>query len=205
MDDFVSGLLQGLCRWMWACSPTMIPSLVRSRGAVRGLWWFARNMPRYLVTLRVMGALHTHLACVAISLHNGCTYCAYGHAHALELIYFRDRNRLFPVDAATLARWQGLPPRRLAEKLRGVLEEAGMHAEALWVDRILGLARGEQQPFGPNEKRLAHLVGMVGVMNAAAMECEVVPGEAMDTVNKDSDVKGRHAVALAAAAAEGSG
>jgi hypothetical protein len=200
VETIVSRMLQRMCRWMWDCAPTIIPALVRSRGAAGSAWWFVRNMARYLITLRVLGALRTHLACVAISLHNDCTYCAYGHAHALELIYFRDRGRLFPVDAATLARWQGLPPRRLAEQLRTVLEDAGLHAEALWVDRILGLATGAQQPVGGTEARLAHLVVMVGTMNAAAMDCAVVPGEAMDTVNKDAAVKARHAAALAAAA-----
>lgn len=195
-NDLVTGMLQGLCRWMWDCSPRMIPTIVRERGAAGALRWFAANMPRYLVTLRVLGPVRTHLACVAYSLLNGCTYCAYGHAHALELIYFRDRGRLFPADAARLATWQDLPPRRLAERLRAVLEDAGLHGEALWVDRIIDLAVGGQQPVDRDEVRLAHLVGMVRAMNDAAMGCAVVHGEAMDTVNRDSGVKAGHAAAL---------
>lgn len=197
-EQRVAAALGALCRWMWHCSPRMIPRLVTRRGTLGSLMWFAGNMPRYMLTLHVLGPVRTHLACMALSMRNGCPYCAYGHAHALELIYFRDRRRLFPVDATTLAGWQGLPPRELTALLHQLLEQAGLHCETLWVDRVLDLAAGTQLPIDRAELRLAHLVRMVAVMNDAARGCPIAPGEAMDLVNRDIEVKTRWAAAMAA-------
>jgi hypothetical protein len=196
-EPLVARMVQAMCRRMWGCSPEVVAALVRQRGSASALLWFAVNMPRYLMTVRVLGALRTHLACVVLSLHNGCAYCAHGHAHAVELLHLRDTGRMFPLDAATLASWEGLPPRRLAQRLRAVLAEAGLHAETLWVDQVLDIATGAAQPVDHEERRLAHLVGMVAVMNAAARGCTIVPDEAMDPVNKDVAVKARYAAARA--------
>jgi hypothetical protein len=198
LERLVVGLLERACRQIWGFPPRMIPFIVARMGAVRGLLWFMVNMPRYLLTLRALGTVRTHLACVAISLHNGCRYCAYGHAYALELIYLRDRDRLFPVDAGTIASWLDLDARQLGARLRDVLQQAGLQAEALWVDCTLALAAGDQQPVDDAEARLAHLVGMVGLMNEVAVANCVEPDEAHDTINKNVAVKERHASLRAA-------
>ena len=193
LEQLVIRLLEGMCRMMWGFAPRMIPHIVRSLGPGRSVTWFAVNMPRLLWTMHVLGPLRTHLAAVAISLHNGCTYCAYGHAFALELIYLRDRGRLFPVDARTLAHWQDVPPRELALRLRRILQEAGLHAETLWVDRTLALASGVTRPVDVDEARIAHLVRMLGRMNRIAIEAGVEPDEAQNPVNKDRGLKQRYA------------
>jgi alkylhydroperoxidase family enzyme len=198
LERFVTRMLEALCRVMWGFAPRMIPHIVRNLGPGHSVLWFAANMPRLLWTMYVLGPLRTHLAAVAISLHNGCTYCAYGHAFALELIYLRDRGRLFPVDARTLAGWQDLPPRELGRRLRGVLEEAGLHAETLWVDRTLALASGVTRPVDADEARIAHLVRMLGRMNRIAVEAGVAPDEAQNPVNKDYGLKKRYAELRAA-------
>jgi hypothetical protein len=182
-----------MCRALWGFSPRMIPHIVHRMGPFRALRWFASNFPRYLVTLRVLGPVRFHLACVAISLHNSCTYCAFGHAYALELVYLRDRDRLFPLDARTLAGWLNLEPRELERRLHGVLHEAGLHAEAVWVDRTLALAAGTQQPVDRLEARIAHLVRMLGTINKIAIESRVEPDEAQNPVNKNTAVKARYA------------
>jgi alkylhydroperoxidase family enzyme len=192
LDEFVVRALETACRWLWGFSPRMIPHIVARMGAVRAVAWFAANMPRYLLTMQVLGPLRTHLAGVAISLHNGCTYCAFGHAYALELIYLRDHDRLFPVDAHTLAGWLDLEPRQLGSRLRGVLQDAGLHVEALWVDRTLALASGAQQPVDGAEVRVAHIVRMLGTMNKIAVENQVEPDEAQNPINKDAAIKARH-------------
>jgi alkylhydroperoxidase family enzyme len=196
----VAGLLGACCRLLWGFAPRMIPVVVERKGAWAALQWFAANMPRMLLTMRVLGPLRTHLACVVISLHNRCVYCAFGHAHALELIYFRSRGRLFPLDARALDGWLGLHPRELGDRLRAVLQQAGLHAEALWVDRTLGLVTGDQQPIDRAEARLAHLVGMVGEMNRIANAEGVEPDEAHDPINKDEALKRRHEARRAVAA-----
>ena len=193
LERLVTGLLAAMCRALWGFTPRMIPHIVHRLGPGRALAWFAANMPRYLWTMQVLGPLRTHLAAVAISLHNGCTYCAYGHAFALELIYLRDRGRLFPVDAATLAGWRDLPARELGSRLRRALQEAGLHVEALWVDRTLALASGEQRPVDGDEARIAHMVRMLGRMNRIAVEAGVEPDEAQNPINKNTALKERYA------------
>ncbi|WP_181783626.1 hypothetical protein [Pseudonocardia pini] len=193
-------LLQAGCRAMWGFSPRMIPHIVAAMGAGGALAWFAANMPRYLVSMQVLGGQRTHLAGMVISLHNGCLYCAYGHGYALELLHLRDRDRLFPLDARTLESWLGLPPRELGRRIQEVLRAAGMQAEAVWADTTLGLVRGEQQPVDSAERRLAHLVRMFGTMNriAVAAGCHE-PDEAQNPVNKDCAVKRRNAELRSAA------
>jgi alkylhydroperoxidase family enzyme len=197
---FVIGLLSVCCRAMWGFVPRMIPEFVRRKGAASALTWFAANMPRMLTTMRVLGPVRTHLACMVISLHNSCVYCAFGHAYALELLYLRDRGQLFPLDARTLGGWLHLPPRELSERLREVLRRAGLHTEALWVDRTLGLVTGDQQPIDAAEARLAHLVRMVGMMNRLANDAGVEPDQAHDPINKNRAVKRRHEELRAVAA-----
>ena len=193
LDRTVVGILEAMGRRMWGFPPQIMALVVAEMGATGAALWFARNMPRFLHTRRVLGPLRTHLACIAVSLHNSCTYCAYGHAYALELLYLRDRGRLFPLDAATLASWLDLEPRELADRLHKLLEDAGMHAEVLWVDRTIGLATGTYTPVDRDEARLRHLVGMVGTMNRVAVDRAAEPDEAHDPVNKDAAVKARHA------------
>lgn len=190
-NGIVVGVLQCACRRMWGFAPAMIPVIVGRMGPGRAVLWFAANMPRYLVTLSVLGPIRTHLACIAISLRNGCSYCTFGHAHALELVYLRDRDRLFPLPAGTLATWLHLDPRQLRDRLRHVLQQADLHAEAIWVDRTLDLAEGAQ-PADGTEVRLAHLVSMVGTMNGIAVASAVASdGGAHNPVNKDAALKAR--------------
>ncbi len=191
-DGLVVTMLAAACHRMWGFTPGMVPAIVERMGSRRAIAWFAANMPRFLVTQYVLGSVRTHLACIAISLRNGCSYCAYSHGYALELIYLRDRNRLFPLGAATLATWCDLDPRRLRGRLRDVLERAGLHAESMWVDRTLDLVDGAQ-PVDRHEARLAHLVRMVGTINTIAIGADVQPTGAHDPVNKDTALKARHA------------
>ena len=132
----VVGTLESACRAMWGFPPRMIRPMVASMGTAGGLRWFTVNMPRCFMAQRTLGPVRAHLAIVLISLNNGCTYCAYGHAYALELLYLREHDRLFPVDARTMAEWTDLEPRRLTDRLRAALEQAGLHSEAVWADQF---------------------------------------------------------------------
>jgi hypothetical protein len=199
---WVTSVVQACCRQLWGFSPAVIAGVVQDKGPLRSLLWFIANMPRYLTTMRVLGPVRTHLACATISLNNGCAYCAFGQAYALELIYLRDTGRLFPLDVNTLSEWLDLEPRQLGAQLRGVLREAGLHSELVWVDLTLAFAAGEQQPIDDDEVRLAHLVRMISEMNRIADAIGAVPDGAQDAVNKDVGLKARHA-ALRHAAATG--
>ncbi|OLT21947.1 hypothetical protein BJF78_33590 [Pseudonocardia sp. CNS-139] len=171
----------------------MVPHIVHRMGPARALLWFAANFPRYLVTLHVLGPTRFHLACVVISLHNNCTYCAFGHAYALELVHLRDRGRLFPLDARVISGWLDLTPRELEQRLHALLRDAGLPVEAMWADRTLALARGIQHPVDAVEARIAHLVRMIGTINRIAVENHVEPDEAQNPVNKNAALKARYA------------
>lgn len=184
-------LLEGLGRQLWGFPPLLMSYIVDQLGPVRAVLWFLRNMPRYERTLKALGPLRTHLACVAVSLHNGCRYCAYGHAYAAELHYFRQHDRLFPVDAATMAGWIELPVADLRSRMRSTLEQAGLQVEVLWVDLALTMTDGRQGPMDRDESRIAHLVRMFAVLNAVGIAGKVPVDEAHDPLNKDIELKGR--------------
>ncbi len=200
-ERLVAGYFGSQCRRRWGWSPRTIPALVEQKGAVGAFFWLLSYIWRYRATTLAFGPLRTHLTCTAVALHNDCAYSAQGHAHALEMHYFRERNRLFPVTAQTIAGWHGLGTRELGERLRGALHEAGMHVEAVWVQRILDLAAGTQQPVDVVEVRLARVVGAVTVMNHAVRSWESEPEGAMDPINRDAALKARMAAARAAEAA----
>jgi hypothetical protein len=187
-----------MCQVVWGFAPRMIPHIVRRLGPGHAMLWIGANMPRMLWTMQVLGPLRTHLAAMAISLHYGCTYCTYGHAFALELIYLRDRGHLFPVDAHTIATWWGVEPHVLARRLQAVLQEAGLHAETVWVDRTLAIAEGAG-PTDRDEVRIAALVRMLGVMTRIAIEAGIEPDEAQNPINKNTALKKRYAQLRAAA------
>lgn len=184
-------LLEGIGRKPWGFPPLLMPFIVDQLGPMRAILWFLRNMPRYERTLKALGPLRTHLACVAVSLHNGCRYCTFGHAYAVELHYFQQHNRLFPVDAATIATWIGLPMADLRNRLRSTLEQAGLQVEVLWVDLALTMTDGRQGPMDRNEGRIAHLVRMFAVLNAVGIAGKVPLDEAHDPLNKDIELKSR--------------
>jgi len=88
-----------------------MPALVQHLGALGVLYWFARNMLRYERTRRIFGPLRTHLLGTTVSLINGCEYCAFGSAYALDLIYLRNHGRLFPLTVAEILQLRGRDPR----------------------------------------------------------------------------------------------
>jgi hypothetical protein len=192
-DRLAVRLLEGLGRQLWGFPPRLMAPIVADQGALGALGWFARNMPRYERTLRVLGPLRTHLACTAVSLRNGCRYCAYGHAYAVELVHLKERGTVFPTDAGTMSGWAGLEPTELRQRIVDVLQRADLHAEVLWVDRTLALAGATQRPVDQDEARIAHLVRMFAVLNAVGKAGGVEPDEAHDPLNKDTELKARNA------------
>ena len=191
--------LEALCRLMWGFPPTIIRLIVDEMGPVRAIGWFAAHMPRFLISRAVLGPVRVHLACIVVSLRNGCAYCAHGHVYALELLYFRQHGRLFPLDAHALDEWYHLDDRTLRNRFRTVLASAGMHTEAIWVDRMVALADGSQAPVAASEARLAHVMRMADTASRIAAARDAAPDEAHDPVNKDSAVKARHAALRATA------
>lgn len=193
LDAVPVGLLEALGKQLWGFPPRLMSSIVAELGPGPALTWFAVNMPRYERTLRVLGPLRTHLACTVISLQNGCRYCSFGHAYAVELVYLKQRDRVFPADAHTMCEWTEVSPGELRDRMCDVLERADLHAEVIWVDRTLAMARGQQRPVDRHEARIAHLVHMFALLNAVGVASKVEPDEAHDPLNKDRALKARNA------------
>jgi hypothetical protein len=192
--------LEALCRAMRGFPPTIVRLVVDHMGPLRAIGWFGTHMPRFLASRLVLGPVRVHLACIVVSLRNGCGYCAYGHVYALELLYLRQHGRLFPIDATALDEWYGLDPRALRVRLRTALATAGLHTEAIWVDRVVALAEGTQTPVDADEARLAHVIRMADTASRIAAAGNAAPDEAHDPINKDATVKARHATLRSAAA-----
>jgi len=197
LEPIVVAVLEAAGRWLWGFQPRLIVPIVERLGPVGSLGWFLWNMPRYQWTLRRFGGLRTHLLCVAISLVNGCAYCTFGHAYALELTYLRDQGRLFPLDEQAIGQLAGLPPATI-RRLVDALQDAHLHAEVRWLDCVFALTAGGQLPTDRDDVRIAHLVRMFGVLNSVGSASRILPGEAYDPLNRDDVLKRRYATLRAA-------
>jgi hypothetical protein len=183
----------------WGFRPTIQPYLIKQLGAFGGLRWGYQHMARYIAVNRALGPIRTHLACVTISQLNGCRYTARGHGLALELHYLRERDKLLPVDADTLAEWAGLPRAELRSKLAAALMSANLHVELMWVDKTIALVEGSQRPIDGDEARLAHLIAQFQVLNAVGVAAQPEYDEAHDSINRDEELKARLAALRTAA------
>ena len=192
LDGFAVRVLERIGQQLWGFPPRLMGPIVAQLGALRALGWFVGNMPRYERTLRTLGPLRTHLACTVISLYNGCRYCSFGHLYAVELVYLEQRGKLFPLDAHSVSEWIGMHPAELRRQMVGVLQQADLHREVLWVDATLALAGGSQRPVDAQEARIAHLVSMFRVLNDVGIAGHVEPDEAHDPLNKNVELKARH-------------
>lgn len=189
LDRVAVWLLHRLGIMLWGFPPRLMPVLVHRLGALGVLYWFARNMPRYERTRRILGPLRTHLLGTTVSLINDCEYCAFGSAYALELIYLRDHGRLFPLPLAEILQLRGRDPVAIRDRLAAALTKAGLPDEEQWLDRLLVVASGQPHPTGPDDSRLAHLVGIFAVLNECGIAGQITPDGAHDPINKDSQLK----------------
>ncbi|WP_037081040.1 hypothetical protein [Pseudonocardia spinosispora] len=192
LDKAAVTALERLGTRLWGFPPNLMKPMVSQLGPVRALWWFARNMPRYQRTLRVLGPLRTHLLCVTISLLNGCAYCSHGHTYAFELVFLREHGKLFQRCPESLETLCGLPPAEIRMHMLEAAQQAGLHDDVRWVDRAMRLTLSPgQRPTETDDLRVAHLVRMFGVLNRVTIADKTPPDEAHDPINKDEDLK-RH-------------
>jgi alkylhydroperoxidase family enzyme len=186
-------ILEVITARRWGFPANLMAPLVRELGPAKALIWFAVNLPRYERTLAVFGPVRTHLLATAISLVNGCDYCSFGHGYALELAYLREHNRLFPLSEQQLAELCGRPPALIRHRLQDAVRRAGLQSDSAWLDRAIELAgTTDPRPAGHDEVRTAHLVRMLGVLNAAAIADRTRPDQAHDALNKDIALKSRY-------------
>lgn len=189
----VTVVLERLGTHLWGFPPRLMAPTVAQLGPLRALAWFIWHMPRYERTLRAFGPIRTHLICTAVSLVNGCRYCAYGHGYALELAYLRERGRLFPLGAHAMVLLRGLPPGLMRHRMVGAAQRAGLHSEVRWLERAFELTLAEdRRPTEEDDIRIAHLVRMFGLLNSVGISSDTEPDQAHSPLNKDRALKLRH-------------
>ncbi len=187
-----TAMLEGIGQRLWGFPPRLMAPIVSYLGPRRALCWFIWNMPRYERTLRMQGGVRTHLMCTVISLINGCEYCTFGHAYALQLIYLREYGRLFPMDEFEFGRLLGQQPGMVRRRVEEALQFAGLHGEIRWLDRTVALASGDARPSDASEIWVAHLVRMFRVLNSVGISDRTTPDEAHDPVNKNGQLRLRY-------------
>ena len=199
IDRRASALLEWIGKRLWGFPPRLMPSIVRQLGGLGALRWFVSNMPRYEATLRAFGPVRTHLLCVMISLRNGCPYCTFGHAYALELAFLREHDALFPLDEQAIVELHHLEPDRIRDRMVEALRAANVADGVRWVDRVVTLSDPEVEALDADDRRVKHLVRMFGVLNSCGIADRIPPDEAHDPLNKDLGLKARYASLRAAA------
>lgn len=187
-------VLEGILKRRWGFPPRLMAPIVHELGPLRALCWMGWHLPRYERTLRVFGSVRTHLLCAAISVVNGCPYCTYGHAYALELAYLREHRGLFPLSEQAFDRLRGLSPAVIRHRLVEATRRAGLHNDVRWLDRAITLTLAERpSPTDEDDVRIVHLVRMFRTLNSVGIASAVVPDQAHSPLNKDSGLKMRYA------------
>jgi len=191
-------ILESIGSHLWGFKPNMMHHFVLEYGALKSVVWFVKHMPKYEKILKKWGPVRTHLVSTVVSTLQGCEYCTYGHAYALQLQYFKQTNKLFPLDESALMELHGLPETEVFRRLSDALTEAGLPDEIEVLDKVSVLRKqvstGKQNQ---EEEYLHHLMSMFSVLNACGIKRQVVPDEAHDPINKDKQLRERYAAVRA--------
>lgn len=203
LEKVAGWILGRIGRQLWGFAPILMPRIVERLGPVHAVRWMARNMPEYERILKLMGPIRCHLACVAASLLNGCAYCAYGHARPIQLYYFRNTGKLFPLDEHELIALSHVADEELTTRLEQALETAGLREEIAMFRRLRALKFGGAIPESDDDRRLLHLIRMFDVLNSCGIDRLVPWDDAHDPVARDKALQERYAQArLSSSAAE---
>ncbi len=189
-------ILESIGTHLWGFKPNMMRHFVLEYGAFKSVVWFVKHMPKYEKILKKWGAVRTHFVSTVFSTVQGCAYCTYGHAYAMQLHYFKQTGKLFPLDESELIELHGLPEENIVKRLGTALTEAGLPDEVEILNKISTLR--EHLPTGQlsqDDDYLLHLKSMFSVLNSCGIKRQVAPDEAHDPINRDEQLRERYAVA----------
>lgn len=169
--------------------------IVHQHGGFTSLKWFISHMPRYEKILKKYGPLRTHFLATEISVLNGCAYCIYGHAYALQLHYFRQYNTLVPLDEHEfLAMANASQPDKI-NQLRGLLNDSELTHEKHDFEEMLSLYSSESQVQGELSSDIYHLIVMFRFLNLCGIQGCTNPDGPHDPINKDLALQSEYAIA----------
>ncbi|MEL6854453.1 MAG: hypothetical protein AAFO83_05025 [Cyanobacteria bacterium J06607_13] len=186
-------LLGTLCDQLWGFRPNLIPTFVAQKGWLGALLWFARNMPRYERIRDRWGPIRTHLLATEISLLNGCTYCANGHAYALQLHYLRQTEWLFPLSESEILALQSLPEAEQIDRLEAALAEAGLSSAILDLRRLVELYEQPALAVTDKDRDMLQLIRMFADLNDCGRKYNLQIDQAHDPINKRREWRDRYA------------
>lgn len=197
-QGFAVKILESIGVHLWGFKPNMMQYFVLEYGPVKAVFWFMKNMPKYEKILKTWGPMRTHLVATTLSTLQGCAYCTYGHAYAMQLHYLKQTGVLFPLDEDALFTLHGLPEEIVYKRMTTALTEAGMPEEIFCIDRLAELKRlPENERTLQSENRdddnsLCHLINMFNVLNSCGIKHQVLPDEAHDPINQDKAIRTRY-------------
>lgn len=190
-DQVGVSTLKAVSNRLWHLRANLMDDIVDQHGTVSSLAWFARNMPAYEKILADWGPIRTHFLTTTLSLINGCGYCAYGHAYAFQLHYFKNTDQLFPLSEHNMGELIGQDEATIVAGLTSARTEADLADEIPWLERTLAV-EDSRAATDADEKRLLHLVNMFDWLNACGIAADTEPDEAHDPINKDTELRARY-------------
>jgi len=191
-DRVAAGILEGIASRLWGFKPNLMVPIIEQKGPASGLTWFLRNMPRYEDTWKTFGAIRTHVLATMISVLNGCRYCTFGQAYALELCYFERHGVLFPMGENQIIALSRLDSGIAVAQFTQALIDADLAEEAEVMKRMLAIRDGQLAVTTDEDRRLKHLSDMFSVLNACGVRGSVEPDQAHDPINRKPDVIERY-------------
>ncbi|MEM9944749.1 MAG: hypothetical protein AAF810_01610 [Cyanobacteria bacterium P01_D01_bin.36] len=185
-------VLETFCDQLWGFKPNLIRPLVRQKGAVRSLFWFIPNMLKYEGILERWGPIRTHLVAVHLCAINGCRYCVFGHAYALELTYLKQTGQLFPLTEHQLMNLCGQNEADILTTLQHALTEANLNGEILTLQRLGELYHRPELATTQSDHQLTHLIRLFATLNACGIKSNLQTDQAHDPINKNRAMRDRY-------------
>ncbi len=168
---------------------------VEQNGPVSAVSWFASNMPKYEKTLKNWGPIRTHLLASAVSLLNACRYCSVGHIEALQLHYFKQYDKLFPLSTEQMLALHERSPSELINQLLAALRIADLPDEVDPLERLFVLYRNPAMAAGEDDNIYLHLIDMFAKLNSCGITADAELDQIHDPINLETDLISRYRAA----------
>ncbi len=176
--------------------PNVLEDVVGEHGALSGVSWFIRHMPRYRLILKSWGALRTHLVTTVIAVTGGSPSCAGGHALAFQLHYLKHFDQLFTLDEAELLALSSIDEEEAIDKLFDALRLDGLQREIPVLQRLMELHAGASA-HSAEDSDLLHLMSMfAAVAHLKSDDASFAKGDddgTHDPINRDETLRARYA------------
>ena len=185
-------ILEMIGNGLWGFKPNLMQHIVNQHGAITSISWFAQYMPTYEKILKQWGAMRTHLLATGISVLNGCPYCTYGHAYALQLHYFKATGDLLPVDENEIVAWHTNSEGDVIERFRHLIHSSELTSELPLLEQMLLLRNRGEGTVSEEDGKILHLLEMFSFLNQCGINGKANSDQAHDPINKDKYLRNEY-------------